>query len=529
MAGRGFEQAGIDGRVAAAMAAVHGAAEPSAAQAAVVRQLARPRSHLMVRQATGTGKTYAVAAALVSLAVQEHRALTERLGQSAAAAFAAQALNTLVVVPNRELALQIERWGSELLAHAYPAAPRAKFIQRFVSGGEYEAAQRGVLRRHGAPAIAVGTPRCLLELALLRPAAPALLRWLADAPPGDAAEYLQRLKRVHGLCRQGRGLDSVAAFGGLRRLVVDEIDQVLRLPGPHAPEREKRLRRDKPRPGQVLGHDPVLGAQEARAPMPERPAERLLRSLGHVVGPRTVQVTALSATAGAAEREWMRARGWMASAPVWIDNAEARVVVPPAVTHHCLVVEDGRIVRNLRPKRANLEAEPKEEEEPDQDTEQIPMMEIMAEAAANAIEQLRPGGSVVVFTRPDASTARFGRVLERYGVLAQDVMARFDPRIAQPGPGPGPEPGPEPRRVLIACEEAARGIDLPDASLVLILDIPRSAASYAHMAGRTARFGRAGTVVSVVPAGARGCYEGKMRGIFARLGIEPAPAPFVAA
>ncbi|KAJ2765318.1 hypothetical protein IWQ57_004824, partial [Coemansia nantahalensis] len=260
-----FEQLGIDSRLAAAMGAVHGAVEPSAMQAGLVRQLVRPRSHVAIRQPTGTGKTYAIVAAMVSLAVQEHRALAA-LGVDAARAFELQALNTLFVVPNRELALQIERWAGELLAHAYPAAPRAKYIQRFVSGAEFEPTQRRVLRRHGVPAIAVGTPRCLLELtqetpaveeqaalaALLAPTAPGLLKWLAEVPPDDNAEYLRRLKRAHGLCRQGRDKDSSGAFGGLRRLVVDEVDQILRLPGKYAPLKEKQLRLDKPRPGQLL-------------------------------------------------------------------------------------------------------------------------------------------------------------------------------------------------------------------------------------------------------------------------------------
>ncbi|KAJ2678997.1 mRNA splicing protein prp28, partial [Coemansia spiralis] len=87
----------------------------------------------------------------------------------------------------------------------------------------------------------------------------------------------------------------------------------------------------------------------------------------------------------------------------------------------------------------------------------------------------------------------FGRVLETYGVAARDIMTRFDEELgllidnAQ-----GKEfldiqekysseaPKSDGPKVFLATEEAARGLDLPDTSLVLILDIPKSVASYAH-------------------------------------------------
>ncbi|KAJ2757627.1 hypothetical protein IWQ57_007043, partial [Coemansia nantahalensis] len=279
--------------------------------------------------------------------------------------------------------------------------------------------------------------------------------------------------------------------------------------------------------------DPALAAAAAAAAVaqpeePESPAVRQLRSMCHLVGPRTVQVVALSATASEATSEWMRTRGWMSSEPIRIDNSEGRVVTPRETTHYCLVIEDGTTVRNLRPKDKTRVAAgrpasqgPPAAAAPDQ--EQVSMMELMAEAAANAMEHLQPPGAVVIFTRSDASTTRFGHVLEKYGIRAQDIMARFDPEIRERIQRRELEE----RRVFIATEEAARGIDLPDASLVLILDIPKSAASYAHMAGRVSRYGRTGTVLSVVPAGHLGHYESKMRGIFTHLAIQPAPAPFV--
>eukprot|EP00877_Chromochloris_zofingiensis_P005960 jgi/Chrzof1/1617/Cz10g14220.t1 len=53
-------------------------------------------------------------------------------------------------------------------------------------------------------------------------------------------------------------------------------------------------------------------------------------------------------------------------------------------------------------------------------------------------------------------------------------------------------------RVLIVNDVAARGLDLPDLDAVINLELPSNAAHYAHRAGRTARMGAAGMVVSII-------------------------------
>ena len=52
--------------------------------------------------------------------------------------------------------------------------------------------------------------------------------------------------------------------------------------------------------------------------------------------------------------------------------------------------------------------------------------------------------------------------------------------------------------VLVATDVAARGIHVDDISLVVHVDPPADAKDYLHRAGRTARAGEAGTVVSIV-------------------------------
>lgn len=52
-------------------------------------------------------------------------------------------------------------------------------------------------------------------------------------------------------------------------------------------------------------------------------------------------------------------------------------------------------------------------------------------------------------------------------------------------------------RLLLATDVAARGLDIPGIDYVINLEVPESAEGYLHRAGRTARAGRAGTVLTL--------------------------------
>ena len=52
-------------------------------------------------------------------------------------------------------------------------------------------------------------------------------------------------------------------------------------------------------------------------------------------------------------------------------------------------------------------------------------------------------------------------------------------------------------RLLLATDVAARGLDIPDIDYVINLDVPESGEAYLHRAGRTARAGATGTVLTL--------------------------------
>ncbi|KAJ1742502.1 hypothetical protein LPJ68_001858 [Coemansia sp. RSA 1086] len=574
-----FISLGIDTKIAQAMKQLYEATTPTAFQHNLIESILQPQSHLYVRQATGSGKTFAVLCTLLSQTIREHHWLLDTMKCSRQQAFEVQAVSTLIIVPNRELALQLYRWAESILSLAYPNVPQAKVVQCFVSGEGYENKQKRYLKRHGMPAIVIGTPKILNELILqekLKLQAPSILQQLRPQQDESTAEFIKRLSKLHTTSKRGfnQTKDGADGMRGLRRLVIDEVDQVLRIPSQRASEKEKQLRKEKPKPGQLLldgillrtcglsrlsaiwqqesllsrerqeaeklaaketrkssnargwkkNWDPALGQ---RPPldrqvdaMPKDPKLEKLRASMDLVGWRSLQLIALSATANSNVRQWMQRRGWMSSRPLIMGepNEEAglaRFKVPAEVTHYCLVVENNELVRNLRAKEdsnAKREALP-DQANIDQDTgdvwetdvskrteeEQVSAMQVMAEAASNCLAAMQPQGTVLIFTRSDASTTKFARVLEHHGVLAHDIMVHvdqeLDTRVSQHIKDLGSQYR-QPFKVFIATEEAARGIDVRDTSLVLILDIPRSAASYAHMSGRTGRFGRAGSVVA---------------------------------
>ena len=62
-------------------------------------------------------------------------------------------------------------------------------------------------------------------------------------------------------------------------------------------------------------------------------------------------------------------------------------------------------------------------------------------------------------------------------------------------------------QLLVACDVAARGLDIPDVSHVFNFDVPIHAEDYVHRIGRTGRAGRSGAAFTLVTPGDRKGFE----------------------
>lgn len=104
-------------------------------------------------------------------------------------------------------------------------------------------------------------------------------------------------------------------------------------------------------------------------------------------------------------------------------------------------------------------------------------------------------GKTIMFMRTKHGVDRQVKKLRRAGIHAQGLhgdKGQGARTRALEGFASGETP------VLVATDIAARGIDVDDVSLVLHVDPPAEHKAYLHRAGRTARAGTSGTVVTLV-------------------------------
>jgi ATP-dependent RNA helicase RhlE len=111
-----------------------------------------------------------------------------------------------------------------------------------------------------------------------------------------------------------------------------------------------------------------------------------------------------------------------------------------------------------------------------------------------ALLQSLDSSSVLIFTRTRRSADRLHRALR----VAGHSVERLHSDISQTGR----ERSLSRFRsgavnLLVATDIAARGLDIPDVSLVVNFDVPETAENYVHRIGRTGRAGRTGTAVTL--------------------------------
>jgi ATP-dependent RNA helicase DeaD len=103
--------------------------------------------------------------------------------------------------------------------------------------------------------------------------------------------------------------------------------------------------------------------------------------------------------------------------------------------------------------------------------------------------------SAIIFCNTKADVHYINAVLQGYGLNSEELSAdlsqsRREEVMATMRAGK--------IRFLVATDVAARGIDIPELSHVILYDPPEDRESYIHRAGRTGRAGAAGVVISLV-------------------------------
>ncbi|OMJ20233.1 ATP-dependent RNA helicase MRH4, mitochondrial [Smittium culicis] len=299
----------------------------------------------------------------------------------------------IIVVPNRELAIQIENWAKILISEAFTNLPSEYLLQSFVKGAEYEKLQEENLSKYGIPSIVVGTPSRLFELIVESQSIPITLR--------------------------------------LKHIFIDEVDTIIKLLGKNANLDKRLVRLKNPKNGQILVES-IFRQLEKNYPairnksLPKisgslkntgdelnsnttlpfnqlnkitaiseqikntRKKERLITEINRVeskikssdnINPinrdyksHTVSIFCISATINSDLRKFLKSRGWFPNPVKVIQEIRKKTgnssvlkshafSLPKQTTHSCIIVEDDtNMIRNLRMKEKSTESDEKASE-----------------------------------------------------------------------------------------------------------------------------------------------------------------------
>ncbi|KAI9305549.1 P-loop containing nucleoside triphosphate hydrolase protein [Cunninghamella echinulata] len=322
-------------------------------------------------------------------------------------------------------------------------------------------------------------------------------------------------------------------------IVIDEVDQALRLPKRHAPLKQQKMRQLHPKPTQLL-LNAILSHHQQQS-----------KNKG-ILKP---QIIVSSATLNRPLRYWLQQEGWVKD-PIFIDitrghqipssssieNATNTTTISSLpVNHYCLLLDEDSI-RNIKSPSLINEKEGEELESSnnnnnnndqkslnfdDTDDRMIDSISIL-----HQVEQPWMKNSIL-FVDNSISIKNIQQQLASYNIIAKDIREAVTDRRHYHHSSKEKENESERKNTFwIATEFTARGIDLPNISHVFILGNPSSIASYLHMAGRTGRLGQhhhrngcGGKVISLIRD--HGKSEAKMLNMYKLMNINVKPLEHV--
>lgn len=141
------------------------------------------------------------------------------------------------------------------------------------------------------------------------------------------------------------------------------------------------------------------------------------------------------------------------------------------------------------------------------------------DAKRDVVRALASGtGRRILFMRTKHHAKKLARQLTQAGIPSVDLHGNLSQNQRDRNLGAFADGS---SRVLVATDVAARGVHVDDVELVVHVDPPTEHKSYLHRAGRTARAGSSGTVLTLVLPEQRGDTHRMMRK--ARITVKPEP------
>ncbi|KAF9474090.1 P-loop containing nucleoside triphosphate hydrolase protein [Pholiota conissans] len=492
-----FPALGLDMPFVKAMhAAFPSVQEPTEIQSQLIPEILAGKD-VLLRDVTGSGKSFGLILALLNKPrMVIHEGNSRR-----------RVITSLVIVPHKDLALQLLHWV-ERLTQAMNPAPVLSSIAQVVVRGAGRPPMEEVLAalRDTPPHILICTPQAVVEIYEADKDGKALRLEMLNTVVVDEVDYLVQTaaRKVEGKSFRkayDKAVKKVERHPGPTRAILDMIYKGRKAlaENPYDPEEDRKARYES--------------VAEWRN---EKEAEQ-----------QNPQLVLSSATLRVHLKDYLfRESGWLNPynlAKIVGEREECRAIEKQKIVHSVVIASDAEIknVEEAVPgprEEAEVTEETREEEEAEEDVnvywnerERTEYARTRSPFNPNALEVIATAfaldvPSIALMVIPSsAPVQRAVYELRELGVNAE----MLDLETAARGRGYLVSSGGEEMRanpwLLVATLATTRGLDLPALSHVFVLGMVegpavngKSVDAYVHIAGRVGRFGRRGRVLSVV-------------------------------
>ncbi|RKO90233.1 P-loop containing nucleoside triphosphate hydrolase protein, partial [Blyttiomyces helicus] len=529
---------------------------PSANQRALLPALLS-HTDIFLKDVTGSGKTLGLVAAMLSkshpLPIDTRRTpkrhdpeelLRPRTDTLAKLGDPSAYLTTLVVVPTRDLAVQITTWLLDLAPHV-PHAQRSSLVQCVVSGVPIE--EQIALLKSTVPRILVGTPAILAEL------------------------------------RERKAYDT----SNLQLLVLDEVDRMVSISAHGRTVKKQIMQIHHPLSAEVLVQSIVDERRASwkiemkkinersrlKVAVKENPNLLVSKTYFRIdpVKRMRLQVVACSATSNHALRKEVTVKRQWVVRPTFIDMS-GFIRAPKTITHRVMIAGEERKALQATPNPHHIPANARGSIQSGlRRTSRVGSIRARTRLATTSSTRtdstasrrlaaasssptafatskfpqppLDPSSpaliqtivtcvrkedihSAFLFLNSRMSVPAMVKRLSEAGITARSLPDLIDHHAltigapvavastvadtaiagrAAPASTPSPRAAPffstfhtGETQIVVVTEHEARGLDLPSATHAFIVGLPADSATYLQMAGRAGRFGRPGIVTTVV-------------------------------